>query len=515
MGSLAAGVGGMDVAVALRGSALYLTMPKILGVKLVGSLQPWVTAKDVVLELLRRLTVKGGVGKILEYYGPGVATLSVTQRATICNMGTETGATTSLFPSDQLTRDFLEKQQRGGAWRPLASDADASYDGSMEINLSELEPLIAQPHSPDNVVKVSDIAGIPVNQVCVGSCTNSSYEDLMAVAAILKGKTIHPSVSFTVSPGTKQVYSMIAETGALADLIAAGARILESACGPCIGMGQAPATGAVSIRSFNRNFKGRSGTPDARLYLASPQTCAAAALFGVITDPRKLGGPVVVDPPLTYRVDDNMIVPPAEYPEAVEIVRGPNIKPMPIARPIADVIRGRVLLKAGDNITTEHVIPGGNEVTPLRSNIPAISEYCFAPLDPKFSSRAKEFGGGFVVGGVNYGQGSSREHAAIAPMYLGVKAVIAKSFARIHQSNLVNMSILPLTFVNEADYDSLDQLDEIEIAGVHDAIQAGRPLTAKNLTRGTTFQLAYALTKRQVGILLGGGLLSYVKDGGK
>jgi aconitate hydratase len=515
VGSLAVGVGGMDVAVALGGSALYLTMPEILGVKLVGSLQPWVTAKDVVLELLRRLTVKGGVGKILEYCGPGVPTLSVTQRATICNMGTETGATTSLFPSDEVTRDFLEKQGRGEAWRPLAPDADASYDESIEIDLGELEPLIAQPHSPDNVVKVSEIAGAPVNQVCVGSCTNSSYEDLMAVAAILKGKTIHPSVSFTVSPGTKQVYSMIAENGALADLIAAGARILESACGPCIGMGQAPASGGVSIRSFNRNFKGRSGTPDARLYLASPQTCAAAALFGVITDPRKLGGPPVVDPPLTYRVNDNMIVAPAKNPEAVEVVRGPNIRPMPIAHPVADVVRGRVLLKAGDNITTEHVIPGGNDVTPLRSNIPAISEYCFAPLDPAFASRAKELGGGFVVGGANYGQGSSREHAAIAPMFLGVKAIIAKSFARIHQSNLVNMAILPLTFVDEADYDTLNQLDELEIAGIHDAIQIGKVLIARNLTRGGTFQLTYALTKRQVSILLGGGLLNYIKDGGK
>jgi aconitate hydratase len=515
VGSLAVGVGGMDVAVALGGSALYLTMPKILGVKLLGNLRPWVTAKDVVLELLRRLTVKGGVGKILEYYGPGVATLSVTQRATICNMGTETGATTSLFPSDAVTREFLEKEKRGGAWRPFSPDAEATYDETIEIDLSELEPLIAQPHSPDNVVKVSDIAGIAVNQVCVGSCTNSSYEDLMTVAAILKGRTIHPSVNLTVSPGTKQVYAMIAASGALADLIAAGARILESACGPCIGMGQAPATGAVSIRSFNRNFKGRSGTPDARLYLASPQTCAAAALFGVITDPRQLGEPVEVDPPPAYAVDDNMIVPPAEVPGTVEIVRGPNIKPMPIAQPVADVIRGRILLKAGDNVTTEQVIPGGNEVTPLRSNIPAISEYCFAPLDPEFARRAREHGGGFVVGGVNYGQGSSREHAAIAPMYLGVRAVVAKSFARIHQSNLVNMSILPLTFVNEADYDSLDQLDEIEIAGVHAAIQAGRPLTARNVTQGVTFQLAYALTRRQVGILLGGGLLNYIKDGGK
>ncbi len=337
----------------------------------------------------------------------------------------------------------------------------------------------------------------------------------MAVAAILKGKTIHPTVSMTVSPGTKQVYSMIAENGALADLIAAGARVLECACGPCIGMGQAPATGAVSIRSFNRNFKGRSGTPDARLYLASPQTCAAAAIFGEITDPRKLGIPIAVDFPRTYRVDDNMIIPPSANPDTVEIVRGPNIKPMPVAQPVADVIRGRVLLKAGDNITSEHVIPGGNEVTPLRSNIPAISEYCFAPLDPGFAGRAREFGGGLVVGGINYGQGSSREHAAIAPMYLGVKAVIAKSFGRIHQSNLVNMGILPLTFANAADYDGLEQLDEIEITGVHEAIRSGKPLVARNLTRSTTFSLAYALTKRQVNILMGGGLLNYIKDGGR
>lgn len=515
IGSLAVGVGGLDVAVAMGGGALYLTMPRIVGVRLVGELREWVTAKDVVLEVLRRLTVKGGVGKLLEYFGPGVRTLTVTQRATICNMGTETGATTSLFPSDAQTYAFLRKQGRADVWRPLAAHDDAAYDEVLDIDLSELEPLIAQPHSPDSVVPVRAVEGTPVSQVCVGSCTNSSYEDLMAVAAVLKGRTVHPGVSLTVTPGTKQVYSMIARNGALADLIGAGARILESACGPCIGMGQAPATGAVSVRSFNRNFRGRSGTPDALLYLASPQTCAATALRGVITDPRSLGAPIVVETPRRFLVDDNMILPPAVEPEKVEILRGPNIKPVPMAKPVGDVMRGRVLLKAGDNVTTEQIISGGNEVTPLRSNIPAISDYCFAPLDPGFARRAKEHGGGFVVGGANYGQGSSREHAALSPMYLGVKAVIARSFARIHHANLVNMAILPLIFANAADYEALEQGDELEIVGVHRALREGSGLFVTDITKGTTVALEHSLTRRQVEILLAGGLLNYVRDGGK
>jgi aconitate hydratase len=439
----------------------------------------------------------------------------VTQRATICNMGAELGATTSIFPSDERTRVYLEAQGRGEVWRPMAADPDVEYDEDVEIDLGELEPLISQPSSPDNVVKVREIEGTPVAQVCVGSCTNSSYKDLMTVAAILKGKTIHPGVSFTVTPGSKQVYTMVAESGALADLIAAGARILESACGPCIGMGQAPPTGAASVRSFNRNFKGRSGTADDRVYLASPETCAATALYGVITDPRKLGEPIVFEPPAKYLVDDNMIVPPAEAPDSVGVIRGPNIKPVPVAEPVPDTLQGRVLLKVGDNITTDHIMPAGAQVLPLRSNIPAIAEYVFWRVDPDFVQRAKEWGGGMVVGGVNYGQGSSREHAALAPMYLGLKAVIAKSFARIHHANLINVGILPLTFVDEAGFGGLEQGDEWEIAGVRAALQKGDDLAIRNLTKGTMFEVTYNLTERQVKVLLGGGLLNYIKAGGQ
>jgi aconitate hydratase len=515
LGALAIGAGGLDVAVAMGGGPFYLAMPKIVGVKLTGELGPWVAAKDIIIELQRRMTVKGGVGKIIEYYGPGVTTLTVTQRSTICNMGAELGATTSIFPSDERTKAYLEAQGRGEVWKPLAADPDATYDEDIEINLSELEPLISQPSSPDNVVKARETEGTPVAQVCVGSCTNSSYEDLMTVAAILKGKTVHPNVSFTVTPGSKQVYTMIAQSGALANLIAAGARILESACGPCIGMGQAPPTGTASVRSFNRNFKGRSGTADDLVYLASPETCAATALYGVITDPRKLGEPIVVQPPTQYLVDDNMIVFPAEDPASVEVIQGPNIKPVPVAQPVPDTLRGQVLLKVGDNITTDHIMPAGAQVLPLRSNIPAIAEYVFWRVDPDFVQRAKEWGGGFVVGGVNYGQGSSREHAALAPMYLGLKAVIAKSFARIHHANLVNVGILPLTFTDEADYDALEQGDEWEITGVQATLQAGKALNVHNLTQNKTFQVSYDLTERQVNILLAGGLLNYIKAGGK
>jgi aconitate hydratase len=515
LGALAIGAGGLDVAVAMGGGPFYLPMPKIVGVKLIGELGLWVAAKDIIIELQRRMTVKGGVGKIIEYYGPGVATLTVTQRSTVCNMGAELGATTSIFPSDERTKAYLEAQGRGEVWKPLAADPDATYDEYIEINLSELESLISQPSSPDNVVKVREIEGTPVAQVCVGSCTNSSYEDLMTVAAILKGKTVHPNVSFTVTPGSKQVYTMIAQSGALADLIAAGARVLESACGPCIGMGQAPPTGAASVRSFNRNFKGRSGTADDLVYLASPETCAATALHGVITDPRKLGEPIVVQPPTQYLVDDNMIVLPVKDPASVEVIQGPNIKPVPVAQPVPDTLRGRVLLKVGDNITTDHIMPAGAQVLPLRSNIPAIAEYVFWRVDPDFVKRTKELGGGFVVGGVNYGQGSSREHAALAPMYLGLKAVIAKSFARIHHANLVNVGILPLTFTDEADYDALEQGDEWEIPGIQAALQAGEELAVHNLTQDRTFQASYDLTERQVKILLAGGLLNYIKAGGK
>jgi len=515
LGMLAIGAGGLDVAVAMGGGPFHMAMPQIVGVKLVGKLNPWVAGKDIIIELQRRMTVKGGVGKIIEYYGSGVASLTVTQRATICNMGAELGATTSIFPSDEGTRVYLDAQGRGAMWTPLEADPEATYDENIEINLDELEPLISLPSSPDNAVSVHEIAGTPVAQVCVGSCTNSSYEDMMTVAAILKGKTVHPDVSFTVTPGSKQVYSMIARDGALADLIAAGARILESACGPCIGMGQAPATGAVSVRSFNRNFKGRSGTPDDQVYLASPETCAATALNGVITDPRTLGSPIRITAPQQYLVDDNMIIPPADAPETVEVIRGPNIKPVPIAQPIPDLLTGRVLLKVEDNITTDHIMPAGAQVLPLRSNIPAIAEYVFWRVDPDFVGRAREWGGGFVVGSINYGQGSSREHAALAPMYLGLQAVFAKSFARIHQANLVNVAILPLVFTNDGDYDAIEQGDEWEIRGIHAALGAGDDLTVHNLTNGSEFTVSYSLSERQAKILMAGGLLNYIKAGGE
>jgi aconitate hydratase len=515
LGALAIGAGGLDVAVAMGGGPFYLSMPKIVGVKLVGDLPPWVAAKDIVIELQRRLTVKGGVGKIIEYCGPGVAALTVTQRSTICNMGAELGATTSIFPSDAQTKAYLEAQGRGTDWRSLAADSDATYDENVEIVLDELEPLVSQPSSPDNVVKIHAIEGTPVAQVCVGSCTNSSYEDLTTVAAILRGKTVHPKVSFTVTPGSKQVYTMIAQSGALADLIAAGARILESACGPCIGMGQAPPTGVASLRSFNRNFAGRSGTPDDRVYLASPETCAASALHGVITDPRRLGEPIAASHPSRYLIDDNMIVPPPDDPAAVTILMGPNIKPVPASHPLPDTLRGRVLIRVGDNISTDHIMPAGAEILPLRSNIPAISEYVFWRVDKDFVRRAKEWSGGLIVGGSNYGQGSSREHAALAPMYLGVKAVLARSWARIHHANLVNVGILPLTLVDPADYDALAQGDAWEIDGIHIALQSRQPLTMHNLTQDRTVQATYELTERQVQILLAGGLLNYIKAGGK
>ncbi|MHB9099268.1 MAG: aconitate hydratase [Syntrophales bacterium] len=514
MGSLAIGLGGLEAIAASGGGRLYLTMPKVLGVKLIGRLAPWVAAKDVILEVLRRLTVKGGVGRIVEYYGPGAATLSVTQRGTICNMGAELGATSSIFPSDQRTQAFLEAQGRGQSWKPMAADGDAAYDEQLEIDLGELEPLVARPHSPDNVVAVREVEGTPVDQVCIGSCTNSSYEDLMAVAAILKGRTVNPRVSLTVTPGTKQVFTMIARNGALGDLIAAGARLLEASCGPCCGQGQAPATGAVSVRSFNRNFPGRSGTPDAQVYLASAETCAAAALSGVLTDPRSLGDPVVIEPPARYPVDDNMVIAPARDGESVEIICGPNIKPVPVAQPVPDTLRRRVLIKVGNNITTDHILPSG-PLLALRSNVPAISEYMFTAVDPAFVRRAKEWGGGFVVGGLNYGQGSSRDQAAMAPLYLGVRAVLAKSYARIHHSNLINLGIMPLTFADAASWDALEQGDELEIAGIHAALGSGGDLAVRNLTRNATFTLTYSFTKRQAAIILAGGLLNYIKKEGK
>ncbi len=512
LGMLAIGAGGLDVAVAMAGGPFHLAMPAVVNVRLRGRLRPWVTAKDVILELLRRLTVKGGVGKVFEYSGPGVATLTVPERATITNMGAELGATTSIFPSDEMTRAFLRAQGREGVWVPLAADPDAAYDEVIELDLGELEPLIALPHSPDNVVPVRAVAGTPVDQVSIGSCTNSSYTDLMRVASILRGRRVHPRVSLSIAPGSRQVLEAIARNGALADLIAAGARILETACGPCIGMGQAPASGAVSVRSFNRNFEGRSGTPDARVYLASPETAAAAAVTGVITDPRDLGEYPRVELPERFPVDDAGIIPPADRPEEVEVVRGPNIKPLPVRGPLEDELSGPVLIKVGDNVTTDHILPAGPKVLPLRSNIPAIAEFVFAGLDPGFAARARAAGGGFIVGGYNYGQGSSREHAALAPMYLGVKAVLARSFARIHRANLINFGILPLVFVDPEDYARLEAGDRLVLPGVRAALRAGDVLTVHNETQGTTLRVRHDLTPRQVEVVLAGGLLNYTRQ---
>jgi aconitate hydratase len=508
VGALGIGAGGLDVALAMAGKAFHLAMPQVVGVRLTGQLSPWVTAKDVILALLQRLSVKGAVGKVMEYGGPGVAMLTVDQRATICNMGAELGATASLFPSDAQTRAYLAAQGRGAAWRALAADPGAPYDEVVELDLSALAPLVARPSSPDNVVPVTEVAGTPVAQVCVGSCVNASYEDLMTVATLLKGQRVHPDVSLTVSPGSRQVYMLIAQNGALADLIAAGARVLEAACGPCVGMGQAPPTGAVSVRSVNRNFKGRSGTADDAVYLASPATCAAAALRGALTDPRELGLAPVITAPARYASDDAMILPPAEDPEAVTVVRGPNIRPVPRADPLPATVTGRVLLKVGNNITTDHIMPAGAKVLPYRSNIPAIAEFVFWRVDEGFVQRAKDWGGGIVVGGENYGQGSSREHAALAPMYLGVRAVLARSFARIHQDNLVNFGILPLTFADPAAYDALAQGDALEIPDVPSALRGDMPLQVHNRTQGTTFPVTHQLSPRQVEIVLAGGALN-------
>jgi len=512
LGMVAIGAGGLDVAMAMAGQPFYLTAPTVVLVRLTGSLPPWVSAKDIILEVLRRRTVKGGLDRVFEYGGPGVETLSVPERATITNMGAELGATTSIFPSDERTREYLRAQKREEVWRPLAADPDAEHDEVMEIDLSTLEPLVACPSSPDAVVPVREVAGTEVVQVCIGSCTNSSYQELMMVASVLKGQTVHPRLSMTISPGSRQVLTMIARAGALADLIEAGARILESACGPCIGMGQAPPTGAASLRSFNRNFSGRSGTPDDRVYLASPEVAAATALRGVISDPRELGEPPRIEPPREFFIDDSMIIPPAEKPEGVKIVRGPNIAPLPPAEPMPEVIRGEVLLKLGDNISTDTILPAGARILPLRSNIPAISQHVFSYVDPTFPQRAKEAGASMIVGGANYGQGSSREHAALAPMYLGVKAVLAKTFARMHHANLINFGILPLRFVDEADYERLNPGYALEIANVRQAIRAGNQITVRNVTQGYEFTARHDLTPRQVEIALAGGLLNQVRS---
>lgn len=515
LGMLAIGAGGLDVAVAMGGGPFYLKMPEVVNVYLTGKLKPFVTAKDVILEVLRRLTVKGGVGKIIEYTGPGVASLSVPERATITNMGAELGATTSIFPSDARTKEYFRVQKRLKDYVKLVPDKDAKYSQVITINLSKLEPLIAQPHSPDNVIEVSKLKNVKVNQVCVGSCTNSSLSDLMITAKLLKGKKVHPDVSMTITPGSKQVFNAIAKNGALADIIASGARIIESACGPCIGMGQAPASGAVSIRSFNRNFPGRSGTKDANVYLASPEVCVAAALTGFITDPRKLGRFPKVVLPKKIDIDDSGILPPAKNPDKVEVVRGPNIAALPINDPMPISYSGEVLIKVGDNITTDHIMPAGAKILPLRSNIPKIAEYVYYQVDPEFARRAKEKGGGIIVGGDNYGQGSSREHAALAPMYLGVKVVAVKSFARIHLANLINFGILPVTFSNPADYDSISQGDILEMLNFKEAVQSSETLEVENKKKGKKFNLRISLTPRQREIIIAGGLLNYTRGGGK
>jgi len=512
LGMLAIGAGGLDVAVAMGGGPVYITAPKVVLVRLSGRLQPWVSGKDIILELLRRLTVKGGVGRVFEYGGPGVESLSVPERATITNMGAELGATTSIFPSDERSREYLRAQKREKVWRPLTADPDAEYDEVIEIDLDTLEPLVAAPSSPDAVVPVREVAGTKVVQVCVGSCTNSSFHDLSIVATVLKGHKVHPEVSVTVTPGSRQVFTMIARSGALADMIEAGARILESACGPCIGMGQAPPTDGVSLRTFNRNFPGRSGTPNDHVFLASPETAAATALRGVVTDPRDLGPMPHIEVPGEYVIDDDLIIPPSEHPEEAEVVRGPNIQPLPIAQPLPDTIRGQLLIKVGDNVSTDTILPAGAKILPLRSNIPAISEYVFAYLDSTFAQRAKQAGGGLIAGGANYGQGSSREHAALAPMYLGVKAVFAKTFARMHHQNLINFGILPLRFQNDADYDRLNPGDELEIADSRRAVQNGHQVRVRNVTQGYEFTAQHDLTPRQVEIALAGGLLNYVRS---
>ncbi len=514
IGMLAMGAGGLDVAVAMGGGAYHITMPKMVRINLTGQLQDWVSAKDVILEVLRLLTVKGGVGKIIEYGGPGVATLTVPERATITNMGAELGATTSIFPSDDVTRGFLKAQEREEDWVELKADDDAVYDEVYEINLSELKPLAACPHSPDNIKSIDEIGAKKVDQVCIGSCTNSSYLDLMRVAAILKGKTVHPDVSLSIAPGSKQVFNMLAQNGALADLIAAGARILESACGPCIGMGQSPNTDGVSLRTFNRNFEGRSGTASGQVYLVSPETAAVSALTGVFTNPQTLGEKVDIAQPEHFLINDNMVEPPApvEEMDKVEVLRGPNIKEFPTTRALEDTITAKALLKVGDNITTDHIMPAGAKILPYRSNIPYLSNFCFAVCDEKFPERCRKEGPSIIIGGSNYGQGSSREHAALVPLYLGVKAVVAKSFARIHCANLANAGILPFTFKNESDYDTIDQMDELELPDIRSAIANGSKVILKNKTKGTEIELEPVLTERQRDLVLAGGLLNYTRE---
>ena len=518
IGMLAMGAGGMDVAVALGGGTYYIPMPTMTRINLTGYLKPWVSAKDVILEVLRRMTVKGGVGKIIEYGGEGVKTLSVPERATITNMGAELGATTSIFPSDEITLAFLKAQDRADDWTEILPDPDAQYDEVINIDLCALEPMAACPHMPDKVKTTEEIGKIKVDQVAIGSCTNSSFVDMMKVAKILKGKTVCPTVSLCIAPGSKQVLNMLAMNGALGDMIGAGARILESACGPCIGMGQSPNSGGISLRTFNRNFEGRSGTKDAGIYLVSPEVAAASALTGYLTDPRDLGEAPTVEMPEHFTINDNMIEPPASPEEAasIEVLRGPNIKPFPKTEPLPESITAKAVLKVGDNITTDHIMPAGAKILPYRSNIPHLSQFCFGVCDESFPERIKAEGKGIIIGGTNYGQGSSREHAALVPLYLGVKAVITKSFARIHVANLVNAGILPFTFANEADYDRIDQMDQLELADIRTAMENNTPVVLKNLTKNEEYPLdASHLSARQRAMLLCGGLLDYTRESNK
>ena len=518
IGMLAMGAGGMDVAVAMGGGTYYIPMPTMTRINLTGYLKPWVSAKDVILEVLRRMTVKGGVGKIIEYGGEGVKTLSVPERATITNMGAELGATTSIFPSDEITLAFLKAQDRADDWTEILPDPDAQYDEVIDIDLCALEPMAACPHMPDKVKTTEEIGKIKVDQVAIGSCTNSSFVDMMKVAKILKGKTVCPTVSLCIAPGSKQVLNMLAMNGALGDMIGAGARILESACGPCIGMGQSPNSGGISLRTFNRNFEGRSGTKDAGIYLVSPEVAAASALTGYLTDPRDLGQAPTVEMPEHFTINDNMIEPPADPEEAasIEVLRGPNIKPFPKTEPLPESITAKAVLKVGDNITTDHIMPAGAKILPYRSNIPHLSQFCFGVCDENFPERIKAEGKGIIIGGANYGQGSSREHAALVPLYLGVKAVITKSFARIHVANLVNAGILPFTFANAADYDRIDQMDQLELADIRTAMENNTPVVLKNLTKNEEYPLdASHLSARQRAMLLCGGLLDYTRESNK
>lgn len=514
LGMLAMGAGGLDVAVAMGGGAYYINMPKVLGVELTGKLPDYVGAKDVILYVLSKLGVKGGVGKVVEYYGEGIKTLSVPERATITNMGAELGATTSVFPSDEITLEFLKSQEREKDFVPLSPDPDATYDETLTVDLSSLVPLAACPHSPDNVRPVSEIEGMKIDQVCIGSCTNSSMLDMLTVAAMLKGKTVHPDVELSVSPGSKEVLTMLSECGALSDMVAAGARILECACGPCIGMGFSPKSAGVSLRTFNRNFEARSGTADAKVYLVSPQTAAASAVAGVLTDPRKLGKAPKIALPEKMKINDNLIELPAAPEEAANITveRGPNIKPIPKGAAPAEDLVCKTALKVGDNITTDHIMPAGTKILPYRSNVPYLSNFCFTVCDKEFPERAKKLGGGIIVGGTNYGQGSSREHAALVPLYLGIKAVVAKSFARIHMANLINFGIIPLTFKNPEDYDKINEGDDIEISGFNDSIGTKDEILLLDKTTNEKIVLNLNATERQREILLSGGLLNYTKN---